>query len=510
MGDESTDEDVSPSNETRPASDVDPSGEMSDILSQNGTESSHEGSDDSEMSDEDDVGPLNEGFVEELWPSEQSRAATGPCTLSGARDMESEAAAQYLRESDEQLKTCEDEHCPGSVPEAVEGSGKKRGRKEFEELEDLGSGNEVRKPKRKRLRISEPGSSDVADQVKTHQTRSRAINFRYKKEVWDSLDDTHTDDDNFVPEPKRSHRSRISPNTAEDKEKVIVKLEDDDGGCPRMKVRPTYEGWFQGTYRNIVEENEADDIVVMSVNSCNPLDNTAADVLPTPPWTPRPWVAKEAEALRFWVQDYGVKDWKLIAWCLGRSVEECQSKCGEIILARNVQAKRDALAGLPQELVAHFAKALALALSASSTLVLYAQSTVPAATGPRISQRVLRPRNKLNTPKLPCGEIAYDPKARSLPRVEKSRALVDSNGDQVPGTGQEVGSALAQSWGRKPRPQRLKLTVKPRVQIASRDDGSSDAVAVDQAKVRQAGVAKHYDSGVWHYGASRRAGHQKR
>ncbi|KAK4695736.1 hypothetical protein P7C71_g2062, partial [Lecanoromycetidae sp. Uapishka_2] len=135
-----------------------------------------------------------------------------------------------------------------SILKAAEGPRKKRGRHDFENSTSLGSGENVRLPKQKR--------------------------------------------------PRKSQRNSDA----------LVKLEKDDESTPKMMVRPTY----QGIGHDFVEDNEADDIIVMSVKDWQ--TEVCAEGLPKPSWTPRPWETKEEEELRCWVQDYGITEWESIAW----------------------------------------------------------------------------------------------------------------------------------------------------------------------------------------------------
>lgn len=288
---------------------------------------------------------------------------------------------------------------------------------------------------------------------------------------------------------------------------LIIKAEDDHmDDTPKMKVRPTYGG----RYLNRPDMNEADDNVVMSVKSFLAPDAAIPQAFPTPTLTPRLWTADEEEELRCWAQDFGARDWNMIAWCLRRSVKECQERCGQIIVARNLQANRDPQGGLPRDVDSYFPDALASALAVSTTSEPDVQEARPTATIPSATTRRLRPQSQLRTPSRLPGDTAYDPKTKSTQKVTRSGVVVDSNGIRIPGTEQELGSALAESRTKKTLRQRLMLTVEPREQVDSGDEGSSKPPGVDEVRARQAGVAKRYGNGGWRYGASRRAGHPKK
>lgn len=116
----------------------------------------------------------------------------------------------------------------------------------------------------------------------------------------------------------------------------------------------------------------------------------------------------------------------------------------------------------------------------------------------------------MRTPKLAHGELAYDSRAKSLPKVAKNGALVDSNGDFFPDIEQDIGSGLAASQARKACRQKPKLTVKPRQQSKAEDGDTINASVSTEGKVWQTGVAKRYSNGGRRYGVSRRVGNPRR
>lgn len=61
----------------------------------------------------------------------------------------------------------------------------------------------------------------------------------------------------------------------------------------------------------------------------------------------RPWLETERNDLQSWVQDYGIRQWDIVAWCLRRSVEDCREQYQQIISERNRGAGRELDAGLP-------------------------------------------------------------------------------------------------------------------------------------------------------------------
>ena len=68
------------------------------------------------------------------------------------------------------------------------------------------------------------------------------------------------------------------------------------------------------------DTNVTDDWVVTGMRDIEPGDYAATfGSQPRIEPKPRSWEPEEAETLRSWVQDYGVKKWNWIAWCLRRS-----------------------------------------------------------------------------------------------------------------------------------------------------------------------------------------------
>lgn len=138
-----TNEDVIPLNETRPAAKLDPSGEMRNVLSQIATQTVDERIEQigpsAKRNDKDDVGPFSKGLVEDIESFNQSRPAAELDASGEMRDVLSQITTQGLREHDQTLATRGVEDCPGSILEVAKGSRKKRRRSSFEESTDNSS-----------------------------------------------------------------------------------------------------------------------------------------------------------------------------------------------------------------------------------------------------------------------------------------------------------------------------------------------------------------------------------
>ena len=71
--------------------------------------------------------------------------------------------------------------------------------------------------------------------------------------------------------------------------------------------------------------------------------------LPTSPGVPnRPWTNEEKEDLRAYIQDYKIVDWMSLSRSTSRDERELQGMYLDIVTARNIQAGRSRLAGIPE------------------------------------------------------------------------------------------------------------------------------------------------------------------
>ena len=295
----------------------------------------------------------------------------------------------------------------------------------------------------------------------------------------------------------------IQIKVEEDEDRINV---DEINGTPPVNVRPTYEGlrWDRDangvvTQHVIPERNEADEIVVMNVKGKEGRLPYTHQPDPHEPWT-----AEDDEKLRSSVQDYDIKDWLNIAWCLRRQVDDCKRRYCEIVADRNMRWGRHPHAGLPRNLVPFTAsKTPQEKLDAAP-----AQSKTPLAPGPAPAQapaqapapappalptpppaaksnRELRPRTQHAVPRFQCGNIVYDPKARSLPKVSKKGTIVDNKGNVILGTEGEVRMALKNKQPRRKAGAKLVLNANPDF-----DKDAENAPTSSVLRFRGTGVAK--------------------
>ena len=285
-----------------------------------------------------------------------------------------------------------------------------------------------------------------------------------------------------------------------------VKMEHNNNSAEGINMRPTY-----AEEDSEEEENEADEIVVMDIETVYSRNCRSIRLVSH---APKEWTDEEKENLRLWVQDYGVKSWRNIAWCLKRKEAECKLMCCYIIMVQNQRAGRDIYDGMREDLLAALPPSpVSAATSASSTPLPTpsaslspspspaSPSTVPV-TSPTITTKSLRPHIPRAAPKFQCGEILYDARARSLPKLAKNGNVVDSKGNVVvawPGEG-ALASKVSQP-GRKAS-QKSRLTMRPQM-----GNESGNAPTIDR-ETREAPAAKSHGSGAWRYGASRRAGNR--
>ena len=164
------------------------------------------------------------------------------------------------------------------------------------------------------------------------------------------------------PKPKRTHleehqKCDSSKNMSEDNPEVGDSLSDSRDESPQIfekGVRPTFFGSAKlynpetGKYEFMPDNNETDELLVTSVRDLEPGEygttlGSSSRVEPVS----RPWTEDEEETLRSWVQDYGIQQWDQISWCLWRSQQDCQEHYQGIIMTRNQRAGRYLFAGLP-------------------------------------------------------------------------------------------------------------------------------------------------------------------
>ena len=103
-------------------------------------------------------------------------------------------------------------------------------------------------------------------------------------------------------------------------------------------------------------------------------------------------------------------------------------------------------------------------------------------------------------PRFQCGEILYDTRARSLPKLDKNGNVVDNKGNVIVAwpRGGTLASKVPQP--RRQAGQRSKLTVGFQM-----ENEPGNAPIID-TRTR---VVKSYGGGAWRYGASRSAGNRR-
>ena len=172
----------------------------------------------------------------------------------------------------------------------------------------------------------------------------------------------------------------------------------------------------------------------------------------------RPLTEKEKEDLRVYIQDYGVQDWKVLAKSMKRPVRELQTEYLEYIMARNIQAGRRKKAGIPSaypnlapprpppplpksdEPTAAPDTADPAARSESTKAAAASEPTKPIAapepakSNTSVMASKLRPRARTCKAKNNAlGDLTYDLKAKSFPRVTKDGGMVDARGNALLG-----------------------------------------------------------------------------
>lgn len=163
--------------------------------------------------------------------------------------------------------------------------------------------------------------------------------------------------------------------------------------------------------------------------------------LPTSGGLPdRPWTERGKEDLRVYIQDYGVEDWSLLSRSMNRPAAELQDMYVEVIAARNKLAGRHERAGIPKKY---------------PNLAPPPPPPKPAVRTASVELPRLRPRDKTGRVKRNrLGDLTYDAKATSLPKVTRDGGMVDSK-----------GNALLGIMGDLPGVKRRQLKPKPEVPV---------------------------------------------
>lgn len=154
----------------------------------------------------------------------------------------------------------------------------------------------------------------------------------------------------------------------------------------------------------------------------------------------RPWTEGGKEDLRVYIQDYGVEDWSLLSRSMNRPAAELQDMYVEVVAARNKQAGRHERAGIPKKY---------------PNLAPPPPPPKPAVRTASVELPRLRPRDKTGRVKRNMlGDLTYDPKATSFPKVTRDGGMVDSK-----------GNALLGIMGDLPGVKRRQLKPKPEVPV---------------------------------------------
>lgn len=148
--------------------------------------------------------------------------------------------------------------------------------------------------------------------------------------------------------------------------------------------------------------------------------------LPTSTGLPdRPWTEEEKEDLRAYVQDYKIGNWALLSRSTNRPEEELGDMYREVVTARNIQAGRPERAGIPER---------------------------DSHSAPPPEPRKLRSRSQKGkkAKKNNFGDLTYDVKATSFPKITKDGGMVNANGDTLLGIMGDISSATKR---RQPKPK---------------------------------------------------------
>ena len=162
----------------------------------------------------------------------------------------------------------------------------------------------------------------------------------------------------------------------------------------------------------------------------------------------RPWTQRETEDLRVYIQDYRIEDWALLSQSTNRPKEELQYWYFQTVTHRNILARRPEMAGIPD---------------AYPDLAPPIPTPVPVAPSAPEEPRKLRQPDQIGKKKNYLGDLTYDLKATSFPKITKDGNMVDSKGNV---SHEIMGDISHVTIGRQQKPkQRVPESLPPAEQL---------------------------------------------
>ena len=157
----------------------------------------------------------------------------------------------------------------------------------------------------------------------------------------------------------------------------------------------------------------------------------------------RPLTQREKEDLRVYIQDYGIQDWHVLAKSMNKTVRGLKTEYLEYIVARNRKAGRRDLAGIPSawpDLAPPPPPPPLPPRRKSGEQTAAQDSADPGATSepakPKLSVKASNPRARAQMAKAKnnnLGDLKYDLKAKSFPRITKDGGMIDAKGNALLG-----------------------------------------------------------------------------